>query len=145
MATDDVKEWLAAREREGLRIDPETAEVMWRYVNIGDPYDLDPGPPEEECIGRGYFARRPGSDIWVEFGDLPKETADRLEELHGRKLHFPAGLQEMAARLGLEEIFRKAHVVRGPGSEIRVEFGDPADRLGLEEIFRKARSGSSDS
>jgi hypothetical protein len=37
-------------------------------------------PDEIDCIGRVYFARRPGSDIWVEFQDIPDKTCDALHE-----------------------------------------------------------------
>jgi hypothetical protein len=44
-----------------------------------DPYAVDPNLPEEyDCVGRVYFARSPGSDVWVSFDDLPKDTRERL-------------------------------------------------------------------
>jgi hypothetical protein len=44
-----------------------------------DPYGVDPDLPEElQQVGREYFARRPGSDIWVSFGDLPAEICEKL-------------------------------------------------------------------
>jgi hypothetical protein len=79
--TDDmtVEQWLAIRKEAAHQIDPETAEVTWWYVQIMDPYGVDPDLPEEyEQIGRGYFARSPGSDVWVSFYDLPKATAEAL-------------------------------------------------------------------
>lgn len=33
-------------------------------------------------VGREYFARRPGSEIWVWFGDLPYVVSRNLLELH---------------------------------------------------------------
>ena len=88
-----VDQWLAIRKEEALKIDPSTAEVHWSYALISDPYGVYPKPPEEyRCVGRVYFARRPGSDVWVEFGDLPEETHDVLWERHKSKLAFPAGL-----------------------------------------------------
>jgi hypothetical protein len=85
----------AIRKEVGLRINPETAEVAWNYVEILDPYDdgiiLD--PETRGCIGRGYFARSPGSKIWVEFGDLPEATAKALWGDHKKDLAFPAGLE----------------------------------------------------
>lgn len=51
------KQWLSGRKEQGLKIEPETAE---------------------KCIGRIYFARSPGSDVWVSFYDLPKAARDRL-------------------------------------------------------------------
>jgi|RhiMethySRZTD1v2_1073278.scaffolds.fasta_scaffold3639854_1 hypothetical protein len=74
-----VEEWLAVRRAEGRKIDPATAEVDWRYAQVLDPYGVYPDLPEEcDCIGREYLARRPGSKIWVEFGDLPDKTCKEL-------------------------------------------------------------------
>ena len=87
------EEWLAIRKEAGRKIDPETADVMWTYAQTGDPYDLYPpveGPGHQ--VGREYFARSPGSEIWVWFGDLPQATHDALWEKHKRNLAFPAGL-----------------------------------------------------
>jgi hypothetical protein len=75
----EVKKWLAIRKRAGRKIDPETAEVTWAYRQVLDPYGIYPELPEEcYCVGREYFARSPGSDIWVCFGDLPTATCDAL-------------------------------------------------------------------
>ena len=74
-----VEQWLAIRKEEALKIDPATAEVDWCYAQVVDPYGVCPDLPEEyDCVGRAYFARRPGSDIWVEFGDLPEATREAL-------------------------------------------------------------------
>jgi hypothetical protein len=70
-----------ARDPQGscAQIDPETAEVRWRYVQIMEPYGVDPDLPKEyQCVGRGYFARSPGSDVWVSFDDLPKAIVEAL-------------------------------------------------------------------
>ena len=92
----DVEQWLAIRKEAGLKIDPETAEVMWIYAQTLDPYGVCPDLPEEcQQIGREYFARSPGSDIWVEFGDLPGPTRDALWKRHSRKLAFPSGLEDL--------------------------------------------------
>jgi hypothetical protein len=74
-----VEQWLAIRKEAGLRIDPETAEVMWVPAVWCDPYCVYPDA-WEVCpqVGREYFARSAGSDIWVWFGDLPTETRGRL-------------------------------------------------------------------
>jgi hypothetical protein len=98
------EQWLAIRKEAGLKIDPETAEVDWNYGQTLDPYGVCDEwelPEEFHCVGREYFARSPGSDIWVEFGDLPEETRERLWARHSRKLAFPAGLE------GLSEITNK--------------------------------------
>ena len=69
----------ALRQAVGLYIDPETAEVEWIYAHTLDPYGDDPELPEEyRQVGREYFARSPGSDLWIWFGDLPKPTRDAL-------------------------------------------------------------------
>jgi hypothetical protein len=33
-----IVEWLAIRKEAGLQIDPDTAEVCWRYAQVLDPY-----------------------------------------------------------------------------------------------------------
>jgi hypothetical protein len=93
----EIEGWLAIRKKAGLKIDPETAEVDWSYAQTLDPYGVKDEwelPEEFHQVGREYFARAPGSDIWVEFGDLPRETRDKLWKRHSRELAFPAGLDE---------------------------------------------------
>jgi hypothetical protein len=88
-----VEQWLQIRKEAGLKIDPETAEVWWKYGYTIDPYGVDKDLPEEcRQVGREYFALSPGSDIWVWFGDLPDEVRERLWKMHQSKLAFPAGL-----------------------------------------------------
>ena len=88
-----VEQWLDIRREAGLRIDPKTAEVMWVHAQTLDPYGVDRDLPEEcRQVGRECFARSPGSAIWVWFGDLPEKTSDRLWEMHGSRLRFPAGI-----------------------------------------------------
>jgi hypothetical protein len=73
------EQWLAIRKEAGLKINPDTAEVCYWYVQILDPYGLEPDLPEEcQQIGRSPFVRAPGSDIWVWFGDLPEATLEAL-------------------------------------------------------------------
>jgi hypothetical protein len=84
MTEEEVKEWLAIRKEAGLHIDPETAELECIYTLTCDPYGVYPELPEEyQQVGRGYFARAPGSDLWVEFGDLPEATRDALWQKTG--------------------------------------------------------------
>jgi hypothetical protein len=82
MVDENIENFLATIKEAGERIDPETAEVDWRYVDPGDPYGVDPLPKEYRSVGRGYFARSPGSSIWVSFDDLPTEICDTLREKH---------------------------------------------------------------
>jgi hypothetical protein len=72
------EQWLAVRKDAGLKIDPETAEVFWEYGQVCDRYRLYDLTAEEDCIGRNYFARPPGTDVWVSFDDLPAAVRDRL-------------------------------------------------------------------
>ena len=77
--TQTKEELLAVRQAEAKQIDPETAEIDWDWGQILDPYGLDPDLPDECCqVGRIYFARRPGSEIWVCFYDLPTAVGKAL-------------------------------------------------------------------
>jgi hypothetical protein len=90
-----IDEWLATRRAEGLKIDPETAEVDWIYAQTLDPYGVYPQLPDRlQQVGREYFAHAPGSDVWVLFDDLPQTTAEALWEKYMHSLAFPAGLEE---------------------------------------------------
>jgi hypothetical protein len=76
-----VEQWLAIHKEQALQIDPETAEFTWSWGQIIDPYGVDQNLPDEcYCVGRLYFARSPGSDLWVSFYDLPSATVKRLWE-----------------------------------------------------------------
>src|SRR5262249_55508215 len=80
----------------GQQIDPTTAEVEWWYALTLDPYGVWENMPEEcQQVGREYFARAPGTNVWVNFGDLPKATRDTLWNKHSLKLAFPAGLEAL--------------------------------------------------
>jgi hypothetical protein len=83
----------ALRKEVGRHIDPDTAEVDWVYAQVLDPYgDARDLPEQFQQVGRDYFARSPGSNLWIWFHDLPDAIADRLLEKHEHKLAFPAGL-----------------------------------------------------
>jgi hypothetical protein len=89
-----VDQFLAIGKEAGLKIDPATAEVCWIYAQTLDPYGLGLDIPEEhQQVGREYFARSPGTDVWVVFHDLPGETRDALWARHRRDLAFPAGVE----------------------------------------------------
>ena len=79
-----TKEYLnALRRAVGQLIDPETAEVNWWHVELIDPYgDYAELPPHLQCTGRAHFARAPGTDVWIESGDLPEATHERLCEIN---------------------------------------------------------------
>lgn len=99
------EDWLALRKQAGLEIDANTAEVMWTYAQTIDPYGVFPELPEEcQQVGREYFARAPGSEVRVCFGDLPAATRDALWDKHKSMLSFPAGLCPDQAERFWEEI-----------------------------------------
>jgi hypothetical protein len=69
------------RRTAGLLLDPSTAEIDWNYAQLADPYgDGLPLLPQEEHVGREYFACAPGSDIWVCVGDLLDATHDAIRK-----------------------------------------------------------------
>lgn len=93
MIAQELKEFRSIRKKAGQHIDPATADVDWEYGQPADPYGINPDLPEEaRQVGRLYFARAPGSDIWVSFYDLPEATRTALWEKHKHELAFPAGL-----------------------------------------------------
>jgi hypothetical protein len=96
------REYLRAlRKAVGLHINPETAEVTWIYGQTLDPYGDEPNVPDEYWqVGREYFARSPGSNVWINFSDLPKATETKLWERYESKLVFPAGLFDVEDRKG---------------------------------------------
>lgn len=59
-----------------LQIDPKTAEVDLSYAIFIDPNG------EPYSVVREYFARAPGSDLWVVFDVLPDAIRDALWEKH---------------------------------------------------------------
>ncbi len=94
------EQWLAIRKEAGLKIDPETAEVDWVYGQTLDPYGVCDEwelPEEFHQVGREYFARSPGSDVWVNFSDLPDAVREKLWAKHRSRITFPAGLEEVLA------------------------------------------------
>jgi hypothetical protein len=81
--TDEMttEQWLAIRKEAAAKIDPENAEVFWEYGSIRDPYYVhEHGDDWEDNIGRNYFVRSPGSDVWVWDGDLPEDVLKALWE-----------------------------------------------------------------
>src|SRR5262249_22853760 len=68
----------AAQQAAGRHIDPETAEITFEWGQTNAPYGIDPELPEDHCVGRNYFARALGSDVWVSFCDLPDPMREAL-------------------------------------------------------------------
>jgi hypothetical protein len=105
-------EFLALVKEASLAINPATAEVTWSVGNAFDPYritDADDVPPFFRQL---YWARSPGSDIWVEAHDLPDETREvllrlakekqRVELEDNRPRRLPWMDSGLRARFGLE-------------------------------------------
>lgn len=61
---------------------------------VCDEWEL---PEEFHQVGREYFARSPGSDVWVSFSDLPDAVREKLWAKHRSRITFPAGLEEVLA------------------------------------------------
>lgn len=81
MITIRAEVWHELLEIAGAQIDPATAEVVWEWGQLGDPYGLSPDPPPEgECVGRLYWARAPGTNIWINFCHLTEETCAELRQ-----------------------------------------------------------------
>ena len=75
----EIEGWLLIRKQEALKINPNTAETDWSYAYTMDPYGVGANLPDEyRQVGREYFARNPGSEIWVSFNDLPDDSRDIL-------------------------------------------------------------------
>jgi hypothetical protein len=62
------------------RINPDTAEVRYEYSQFLDPYGVS--RRKYYKMMAHYFARSPGSDIWVAWGDLPYEVEESLWQKH---------------------------------------------------------------
>ncbi len=87
--TMSVEQFLANRMREGLKIDPATAKVHWTWARVLDPYGIFTLDPEEECVGRMYYAISPESGMRVWFGGLPDATQKALwERIESGQLSF---------------------------------------------------------
>jgi len=70
--TEEGLQQLKLYRNEARLIDPETAEIKSQNVPAMDPYRLFLEEPNDEILQ--YFARAPGSDIWVAWQDLPQEV-----------------------------------------------------------------------
>jgi len=88
---DEYKAEVERRRQIGLTIDPATAETMFWFADMNDPYDILDEEYHEGQYGRERFARNPGG-VWVDFNDLPEATHKALWRRDGHKLVFPYGL-----------------------------------------------------
>jgi hypothetical protein len=70
-AADLVGARQAARQRAGAVIDPRSAEIMWGWAKVADPYDELDIPDEDSCTARTHYARASGESAWIAFIDIP--------------------------------------------------------------------------
>ncbi len=71
-------EFLRIRKEAGKLIDPERAQCFIIEDDITDPYGVRGYSPDESVCGRLYYAKNPGSEIWVEFHDIQRGIRDKL-------------------------------------------------------------------
>jgi excisionase family DNA binding protein len=139
-------QWLAWRAAAGRVVDPQTAEVMWDYRLTVDPYGVvDEIPEEYQQVGRQYFARAPGTSVWIAFGDLPEQTRNALWAKYQAELAFPAGLPSP------EEIGEILALLNAPPDHDAVEPSQPmaltiaeacaAGRVGRTALYNAIKSG----
>ena len=137
-----AQEWLAIRKKAGLKIDPETAEVLWWYAQTSDPYGVCSTIPDEfDQVGREYFARSPESDVWVSFDDLPKEVVGRIRQriAAGDYSHSASQEGELLANLSEEELWATFASV-SPETYAKFESMMRLPVGGLQQILKR-RSG----
>lgn len=80
ITAEEQSDFLAVRKDAGSKIDPTTAEVYQSWGDYFDPYEIF-GPSSSTSYQKLYWARSPGSDVWVAFRDLPDETRAALWSL----------------------------------------------------------------
>jgi hypothetical protein len=115
----ELEQWLAIRKEAARHINAETAEVFWEYGQIADPYGLYPEVAKEhDCIGRLYFARSPGSDIWVCFYDLPEATVKALWERMERERLGREGANSSRAEALIDRVAKTSLQPAIPAAEI---------------------------
>jgi len=104
------EEWLAICRAEAKLIDPATAVICCQRGDRLDPYGLYPDT-DYWILGEIFFARRPGSEIWVAFDDLPTDVLKALRKRAENELptrfnslaEFAAALRRAAAAHGEHE------------------------------------------
>lgn len=121
--SEDIRKgYLALINEEALKIDPDTAEMIWTNGDALDPYALGPvSPLQPDTL---CFVYSPGKTNCVWIGDLPIETREALRLKRGKQSGSSASAAWQSARLGSQnavapEIGNRADV----GRECR----DPCD------------------
>lgn len=117
----------AVIEEAALKIDPETAEVSWCQGPYFDPYNFFNDDEEwQDLFEWTYWARSPGSEVWVEFCDLPEVTRDALQQkwnIEGSGFEPPIWVEFGDLPEATQDSWRQKHSITR-SSPMRVEFGD---------------------
>jgi hypothetical protein len=119
---EEGQKWLAVREEEALRINPDTAEVWVDYGRCSDPYNLYPEMPDwalfpcdrGACDGQLnelYFVRRPLGNVWVWVGSLSGEVRNAL--LSGLDLERLEWIQDATMPMRPVRFYRRCSMMRG--------------------------------
>jgi SepF-like predicted cell division protein (DUF552 family) len=120
---EEIEAFLAEAKAEALRIDPETADVTFWWADWDDPYRIYNRPEEFWCcINREYFARNPGSDIWVWWSDLPEETQEKLTSFSARRKRMQrATLKKQFSAETLKQLEEAKNKLRSGPPELVIE------------------------
>jgi hypothetical protein len=119
---EDAQRWLAVRQEEAVRINPDTAEVWMDYGRCSDPYNLYPEMPDwalfacdrGACDGQLnelYFVRRPLGKVWVWVGSLSEEVRNAL--LSGLDLERLEWIQDATMPMRPVRFYRRCSMMRG--------------------------------
>jgi hypothetical protein len=133
----DVGNFRRRMKRIGKAIDSRTADILWAYAQTLDPYGLNLAlPPELDQVGREYFARNRGGDVWVLFDDLPEKTRTVLRARARRgQFNAPLSRTELAEVMqsirSLEQKGVVQRVIDKKGAERR-KFTPTGQRSGLK-------------
>jgi hypothetical protein len=101
MVTLTLDQWEAWRKAAGLHIDPETAEVLWDYRQVVDPYGIWPEIPEEcDCVGRSGLDFIPFAQRYLEQNFGPISSLSEVEFDQAMKVTYEAYLTEEARLQG---------------------------------------------
>jgi hypothetical protein len=114
----EAKEWLAIRQEEALRIDPNTAEASADYGRYSDPYNLYPAMPKWAGDRRDRrnlrvldFVRRADGDVWIWEGCLSDDVrAALLDRFDQVPIHL---VKNIAAATRPIRFFRRCSTMSG--------------------------------
>ena len=118
------KTWAETARKNGL----DAATIAWLQIRAEEAQLIDPE--------REYWARRPGSDIWVSFDDLPDAIEEALWDRHKRNLAFPAGFRTRTGFMSLKEWLSSSWA--GAASFTAPSCGSMRTRLMLAHVLARS-------